>query len=74
MRLILTFRPATSFLVPLDKCLRFSLDALGENSKGMNPELRLCLQDYIHNLQPAGEIICTEFYVTVCSCVTFTGH
>lgn len=39
MRLILTFRPTTSFLVPLDKCLKFSLDALAGKSKGVRPEL-----------------------------------
>lgn len=34
MRLILTLLPATSFLVPLDKCLQFSLDAVAGKGKG----------------------------------------
>ena len=47
MRLILTFRPTTSFLVPLDKCLNFSLDALAGKTKGVRSttshrELLLC--------------------------------
>ena len=34
MRLILTLLPSTSFLVPLDKCLQFSLDAIAGKGKG----------------------------------------
>ncbi len=38
MRLILTLLPATSFLVPLDKCLQFSLEAVAGKGKGAHGE------------------------------------
>ncbi len=38
MRLILTLLPATSFLVPLDKCLQFSLEAVAGKGKGADDD------------------------------------
>ena len=50
MRLILTLLPATSFLVPLDKCLQFSLEAVAGKGKGAP-------------LNAAATIQCLEFWV-----------
>ena len=40
MRLIMTFAPDKVFLVPLDKCLKFSLDAIADAAKGASPPLQ----------------------------------
>ena len=82
LRLILTFKPATSFLVPLDKCMALARQGLasltplggGDGERLGKRAMNLPMSEMLFCKRYKGIIVCSLGYEYLKVCVTIMTH